>query len=30
MQQALDRLPADAPNRDALAQRLEALKSQPN
>ena len=30
MQQALERLPADAPNRDALAQRLEALKSQPN
>jgi cytochrome c-type biogenesis protein CcmH len=26
MQQALDRLPADAPNRDALVQRLEALK----
>ena len=27
MQQALDRLPADAPNRDALVQRLEALKA---
>jgi cytochrome c-type biogenesis protein CcmH len=26
MQQALDRLPADAPNRDALVQRLDALK----
>lgn len=27
MQQALDQLPADAPNRDALMQRLEALKA---
>ena len=27
MQQALDRLPADAPDRDALVRRLEALKA---